>query len=1187
MKTMKRTILSVICLLLCVIANAQGQRFFNLTVEDIKIDTVLPRFAYSIPLGVNYADSVYELEIKYPEFMPLSKLDEEKLNRLSSEKLPTLPQIEHQILVNRKSGSLSFSLLPIVERDGKKQFLVSFMVALTSKPILKGRKVQGYRAATQTNEDDIYVHQSVLANGRWAKIRIPESGIYNLTPELIRQAGFSDMKKVKLYGYGGNLQNEEIQTDRLIQTDDLKEIPTLLLNGKRLFYGKGTVSWATKTTVKRTRNPYSEYGYYFLTESDSDPLYLDSLAFMEQSYPMNEDYHSLHEIDNFSWYHGGRNLFENTPISVGNSKTYTLKNPTGSMVGSFGIGITTGKYTTTVEVSVNGEFLDNITIRPSDSYDFGFEAERVYDLTNLRPTDSITIKTIAGGPARLDYLSMAYENPRPAPDLKNGSFPVPEYVHNITNQNLHSHQPVDMVIIIPTSQKLLGEAQRLAKFHEQRDKMSVRIVPADELYNEFSSGTPDVMAYRRYMKMLYDRATTAEEIPQSLLLFGDCVWDNRMLTPENRVLDPNDYLLAYESENSFSQTDCFVNDGWIALMDEGEGVNLQSRDTEDIGVGRFPVVTASDAKIMVDKTIAYAENKNAGYWENIIMFMGDDGDNNLHMNDINATADEISYTYPGYQVKKVLWDAYTRETSSTGHSYPAVRNLILQQQAQGALIMDYGGHGSELQISHEAVLRISDFSNFTNTNYPLWITASCDIMPFDSNTNTIGEEALLNGKGGTMAFWGTTRTVYANYNAAINTAFLKHVLSYEDGKAITLGEAQRLAKVEMIDKKKDLTRNKLQYSLLGDPALRLNLPELSVVIDTINGLPVGGNTKITLKGGSIAKVKGRILKAGTQANDFNGLMGATVRDTREYILCKKQDANTRSAFGFYDRQKVLYNGTDSVKNGAFSFSFAVPVDLNYSEGTGLINIHAVNNAKTLMAHGSEEKFYINGTEEVNNDSIGPSIYCYLNNPSFVNGGNVNLTPYFYAEITDNDGINAAGNGIGHDIQLTIDGKMEWTYNLNDNFQFDFGSYTKGHTFFKIPELPEGRHQLKFRVWDILNNSSTATLNFNVVRGMTPEIENVSCTINPASTQTTFVVIHNYLGSNVNIEIDVFDTTGRLLWTHADLGVSTTSAYALDWDLTTSAGAPLKTGVYLYRVRLTVDGATKESKAKKLIVINNN
>ena len=852
---MKRKILGFLLLLLAVSAHAQKQRFFNLTVEDVTIDSLLPHFTYAIPIGENYADSVYQLEIRYPEFLDMSSADIARYNALSDAPLPTLPEIQQQMVVERKKGILEFSLVPIVERNGKKQFLVSFMIALTSKP-RNARQVRANRAAS-TVSTQLYAAHSVLSSGKWAKIRVPANGIYNLTADVVRRAGFSDLSKVRIYGYGGNLQNEKISSAYLKEFDDLKEVPSCLIGGKRLFYGRGPVSWDSNTAVVRTRNHYSNYGYYFITESTEAPLTIDADAFLASVYPTADDYHSLHEVENYSWFPGGRRFFENTPIPLGKSQTYTFKNETKVTNRTFAIGVSAGKGRTTVQVEVNGAKKDELRLYTGE-FDFGAEVERIYTLAGQNDVDSIKITTLSGGPARLDYVSMTYDKPRSAPNLAEGTFPVPEYVHNITNQDLHSHTPVDLVIIIPTSQKLLKQAQRLATFHEQHDGMKVRIVPADEIFNEFSSGTPDAMAYRRYMKMLYDRAKTEAEIPKSLLLFGDCVWDNRMVTPECRHLNADDYLLAYESNNSFSLTDCYINDGWYTLMDEGEGVNQSNIDKEDIGVGRFPVTTVTDAQTVVDKTINYATDKNAGDWQNVIMFMGDDGNNNLHMKDVNETAETIMTAYPNYLVKKVMWDAYTRIGTSTGFTYPEVSSVIKQQQAQGALIMDYAGHGSEIQISHEAVLRITDFQNFTNAHLPLWITASCDIMPFDGTIATIGEEAMLNKKGGSVAFWGTTRTVYASYNKHINTAFLKHVLSFKEGKPTTLGEAQRLAKIDMISTGQDQTLNKLQYSLLGDPALSLNLPTLDVVIDSIDGIAISNSGQIELKGGAIATVKGHI-----------------------------------------------------------------------------------------------------------------------------------------------------------------------------------------------------------------------------------------------------------------------------------------------------------------------------------------
>lgn len=1183
-KIVYRRLLFWLFLLVAVTANAQRQRFFNLTVEDIEIDSLLPQFTYAIPVGENYADSVYQLEIRYPEFIDMSKEDEARYAKICGSPLPSLPSITQQMVVEKKKGILEFSLVPLVERDGKKQFLVSFMIAMTSRPNASSSK-KAKNVAKASGAADRYASHSILASGRWAKIRVPSDGVYQLTEALVKKAGFSNLAHVKIYGYGGNLQNEKLVGSELAELDDLPEVPSCTVNGKRLFYGKGPVSWNNASATRRTRNPYSNYGYYFLTESDETPLSVDSAAFLQSFYPSADDYHSLHEIDNYSWYQGGRNLFENRPIYAGSSKVYTLPNTAHATSGVLSVSVTAGQATT-VQVEFNDSLVGQQVISLGE-YDMGSESRAIYSVEGLRATDSIKISTISGGPARLDYISMAYNQPRPAPDLAQGSFPSPEYVYNITNQDHHADKEVDMVIIIPTSQKLLSPAQRLADFHEQHDSLKVKIVPADELYNEFSSGTPDANAYRRYLKMLYDRAETEEQQPKYLLLFGDAVWDNRMLTSDCKAFDPDDYLLAFESENSFSELYCYVDDGWFTLLDDGEGTNQLSSDKQDVAVGRFPVTTLTDAEAVVDKTISYAEDANAGAWQNVIVFMGDDGNQNLHMRDVNETADKISTLYPNYQVKKVMWDAYTRVSSSTGNTYPEVSSIIKQQQALGALIFDYAGHGRPDQISHESVLRLNDFRNFSNSNLPLWITASCDIMPFDGTEATIGETALLNSKGGAVAFYGTTRTVYANYNKSLNTTFLKYVLRQVDGKPTPLGEAQRLTKNEMITTGQDKTANKLQYSLLGDPALSLNLPRQNVVIDSLAGVKMGTAELPELRAGAIVTIKGHVEKNGLADNSFNGLVTVVVRDTRELVTCKKNDPiQTKTAFTFYDRQKTLYTGSDSVRNGFFEMTFAVPRDINYADGTGLINTYAVSSDHQSLANGAESRFLVNGTDTVSNDSIGPSIYCYLNSPSFVNGGTVNATPYFVAQVTDKDGINASGSGIGHDLQLTIDGDMQKTYNLNDHFTFDFGSFTKGSTYYNIPELSEGPHTLTFRAWDVLNNPSTAKLSFNVVKGLQPEIASVSCTNNPATTSTTFIVTHNFMGSQVDLVIDVFDMSGRLLWQHSESGVSSSNAYTVSWDLTVDGGARLQTGVYLYRVRLSSDGGSQATKAKKLVVIGN-
>lgn len=1158
--------------------SVSAQRFFNLTSDEVSVDSMLPQFTYAVPLEGTFTDSIYTATILYPEFIDMTQEDIARYHSLSSDSLPALPHVEQRLALSRKKGSLEVGFCPLVYRDGHYQILVSFMLRIDAQPLPRSkRKAQAARSTAAASR---YASHSVLATGSWAKIRVPSTGVYQLTDAFIRQAGFSDLSKVKVYGYGGNLQNERLVGDELRETDDLQEVPTCVVGNRRLFHARGSVSWESNTAARRTRNPYSDYGYYFLTESDSEPQLVDSTTFVSSFYPSPDDYHTLYEVDGYSWYQGGRNLFDPEPIHFGQTKNVVLKNTTGATSGRLSVSVSAGMYSR-AKVSLNGKELGDLYISVG-SYDKGNSSTKTYQVSDLTATDTVSVTCGLGDPIRLDYVSMAWDQAAPAPILT-AQYPTPEYLYHITNQDHHADAAADMVIIIPTSQKLLKQAQRLAAFHEQHDSLRVRIVPADELFNEFSSGTPDANAYRRYLKMLYDRAETDSDMPRFLLLFGDCVWDNRMLTSDCATLNPDDYLLCYESENSFNEIRCFIDDGFFCLLDDGEGVDQLRSDKLDMAVGRFPVVTEEDAKAMVDKTIGYVENKNAGAWQNTLVFMGDDGNGNLHMNDVNDAANDIAARYPGYQVKKVMWDAYEGVSTSTGNTYPDVSALLKQQQQAGALIMDYGGHGRADQISHERVLTLADFESFTNSNLPLWITASCDILPFDGTTPTIGETAVTTSKGGAVAFFGTTRTVYSNYNKSINMAFLRYVLSIADGKPMTLGEAQWLAKNQMITTRQDTTVNKLQYSLLGDPAISLHLPTLSVVIDSINGAKPSANAPVTLKAGSVARVAGHV----ESQQPFNGVMTALVRDSRELVTCRlNKSSEAKTPFTYYDRTNTLFNGADSIRNGRFSFSFVVPKDINYSDGKGLINIHAVSSDHTLEAHGAEENFLVGGSEDSDLDSLGPKIYCYLNTPQFENGGNVNATPYFVAQLSDADGINAAGNGVGHDLQLIVDGSPSMTYKLNDYFAYDFGTYQSGSVCYSLPELEPGRHTLLFRAWDVLNNSTSATLDFNVVKGLQPTIYSVDVSQNPASTSTTFIISHDFNGSNVDVKIDVFDTSGRMLWSHSESGVSASGAYTVDWDLCQDGGGRLQTGVYLYRVRVSCDGSSEASKAKKLVVINN-
>lgn len=765
--------------------------------------------------------------------------------------------------------------------------------------------------------------------------------------------------------------------------------------------------------------------------------------------------------------------------------------------------------------------------------------------------------------------------------VPDAEFPEPEAVGEVPNQNLHGMDAVDMLIIVPSGGKLTAQAERLADWHRTRDGMSVAVVPADRIYNEFSSGTPDATAYRRFLKMLYDRSNPQDSL-QYLLLFGSGAWDNRMVTESWRGCSPEDYLLCYESDNSISKTASYVAEDYYALLDDGKGVKILTEKV-DIGVGRFPVTTAEQAVSMVDKCISYMRGDYAGDWRNTVLVLGDDGDNNLHMKQADGIAELILNQNPSLDVRKVYWDAYHMETTAAGNSYPELRKEIFRLLDKGALMVNYTGHGSTDVLSHEQVFLRDDLLELTSPRLPLWVTASCDIAPFDNGQASIGMNAILNDKGGALAMFTTTRTVFSNPNELINRLFCENVLN----SANALGDAVRIAKARLVSTGspyRDITENRLNYVLLGDPALKLAVPSFRAVVDSMqteqksDGMPkASAGDKVMVYG----HIEGPVGRSDTLSA---GYVWPRIYDSRRKIVTRNNEGYADTCFSYYDYDRLLYSGRDSVRNGRFSFVFPVPKDISYSNEHGRMVLYSLL-SDSVSANGSYDGFIVGGTSSrMSGDTLGPSMTVCLNTPEFQYWDKVNTTPCFIAELEDESGINSSGNGSGHDMMLQIDNSSDRSYVLTSYYEPLDGDYRRGRVVFSIPALPEGRHTLQFRAWDVLNNSSTATLGFEVKNGVNPTFSSVSLTENPVTDRTSFVIVHDRPGSLKSVTLQITDTGGRVLWNATRSDSGTTGVTVIDWNVMSDAGQHLQSGLYIYKVLLTDGDGGSESYCGKLVVL---
>lgn len=679
----------------------------------------------------------------------------------------------------------------------------------------------------------------------------------------------------------------------------------------------------------------------------------------------------------------------------------------------------------------------------------------------------------------------------------NATFPTPQTVGTIAHQDLHALDSISLLIIVPTNGKLTAQAQRLADAHTAADGIRCAVVEADKIYNEFSSGTPDATAYRRLMKMLYDKQYTdtpltgTEKGNLNILLFGNSMWDNRLVTNGLKSKSQDDYLLVYESDNAWSYTDSYALEDYFTLLADGKGVS-PLKEKPDCGVGRLPLSTESEAKIIVDKLIAYMNNTYAGAWKNTICMMGDDGNENIHMEDAENVLTNTQKLFPDFRYKRIYWDSYTRQQSATANTYPDAYADILKTVQEGALIMNYTGHGSTYMLSHEQVLKTANFQEWDSPRLPLWFTAACDVSPFDMNEQNVAFEALLNKKGGAMGFVGTARTVYSSPNRVINRNFMSHVLATKNnGEHYTIGEALAQAKADILASKKYYSRldtlNKVHFILLGDPAIKLTTPTYKVKIDQFNGQDIDSQTMPTISAGETVTITGHIVdEQGNPASHFKGIVSPIIYDNETHIVCKNNAKELVDPFEYDDRTRIIYSGTDSVSNGEFKFTFPVPLDINYSDQTGLIILHAINHEKTIEANGQFKDFLVGGTsEEELTDTTGPSITTFCDGYNMTNTSYTNETPTFRIELYDESGINTTGSGLGHDIVIIIDNNESTTYTLNSYYSQAVGDYRSGTVEYTVPTaLASGKHTLVVRAFDTLNNMGEQFYSFESVEGLT-------------------------------------------------------------------------------------------------------
>ncbi|MCD6013410.1 MAG: hypothetical protein K0Q79_3272 [Flavipsychrobacter sp.] len=808
----------------------------------------------------------------------------------------------------------------------------------------------------------------------------------------------------------------------------------------------------------------------------------------------------------------------------------------------------------------------------------------VWDITNpLQPV--IMSGTLSGS-----TYSFAQEASRlhEFAAMNSANLLTPKYIGTVANQNLHGLPQPNLIIV--THPDFLQHANQLADFHRNHEGMSVVVATTQQVFNEFSSGAQDICAIRDFARMFYKRAgTDSTKMPDHLLLFGGGSYDYK-----NRLANNCNFVPVFESAESLNDLNAFSSDDFYGFLDDSEYIENNFRlNVLDIGVGRLPARNTEDAANLVAKIIAYASPASLGPWRiatTIVADRGCVGNNQYdaagnHMDDGEAAAGSILKAGKNlYNTEKVFTDAMPIISTPAGGRCPTSNAALNEQVFKGTFLINYNGHGNPQVWSGARILTQDDYNNWNNSpKLPIMVTATCDFGQFDHPQFVSAAEQLVNRKtGGVIATLTTTEAVYAFYNREINTQYLTDQFTRRaDFSWKKFGDAYRQGKnlTFITSTNGSQLINFRKFALLGDPALTPAFPQYDITLDS-------ATDAYNMKRADSIKALGAYIISGSVRDNygsvltnFNGMLSVAFYDKMRIIT------TISGCDDIYQVQNnVIYKGRVSVTNGKFSFTFITPRDINYYFGKGKISTYAENG--TTDAAGADTTVVVGGFSDhpvISNEP--PVVKPYINDSFFLNGGITGANTSLFVSLYSKTGINVSGNDIGHDLTAVLDGNTEAPYILNDYYETAPNTYQEGYVSFPISGLADGRHSITVKAWDVNNNSGEGTVDFMVVNGKVVDIEQLMNYPNPFSNTTHFVFEHNHPDEELDIAINIYNTSGGIVkcirQTFTPSGSRTNE---ITWDGTDNNGVRLPSGMYVYRLNLSTDKGYKTTAYQKLVIV---
>lgn len=786
----------------------------------------------------------------------------------------------------------------------------------------------------------------------------------------------------------------------------------------------------------------------------------------------------------------------------------------------------------------------------------------VFDVTDYANVKIVQNGNVSGGQLSFQAIETA-NNISKYFGVNGNNYLSPESPVAVANQNLHSYQTGAEYVII-SNRNFSEQAERLRNFRNGQSPypLSSHLVYIEDIINEFGGGFNDPTSMRDYLKYCYENWDTR---PFYVLFFGDGDYDYQNILG----LGVN-YVLTYQTKESLQDLSSYP-------MDDYFGRIAGADEKADLALGRLPVQTKEDARIIVDKIINYETESNLGLWRNNITLVADDGltsegdDGARHTSQSERLAESI---IPSYLDKnKIYLAAYPEVITGLGRKKPEVNEAIINAVNNGTLILNYIGHGNPQLWAHEDVFEKEiTIPQFVNEDYFFLTAATCDFGKYDDPANqSATEEMIFLEDAGAIGAFTASRPVYSNQNAAMNDTFYTKLFSgsIADHLPVRIGEAYYLTKQSRT------STNDEKFHLFLDPAIRLNEPKLPVSIDSVNHSDLSLNVQIKALGN--VNLKGTVRNENGIPQNFNGEAIITVYDSERSVELSEINYEMMIQGG------VIFRGRTSVNSGEFNTGFTVPKDISYENKNGKIVAYIFNDDQDGV--GYTTNVIVGGTDSTAvNDNTGPEIEIHFDDLSYESSYLVNPDFNLLVKLNDETGLNTTGTGVGHKLEGILDDDEDNPIDFSNYFLGDLDAGGKsGVIDYSFINIEPGEHKIRVKAWDVFNNPSFAEVYFSVVEDDGLVIRDVVNYPNPFSGQTTFTFQHN-LTSTLNVKIKIYTIAGRLI-KEIESNDILDKFVRIPWDGRDEDGNRLANGTYLYKLIVnTFDGSYSENILGKLAII---